>query len=142
MIGVRIGRNLVIPAREIDITFSTSGGPGGQHANKTATRVDLTWNVATSQALGPRQRQRLMEVLKRRLDASGTLRISSDRYRSQARNREDAVDRLRELVTASLRTPKQRVSTSATAGSKQQRLKTKRIHSQKKALRQKPRSLE
>lgn len=136
--GIRIGRSVSIPESEIELRFSRSGGPGGQHANKTSTRVELSWNVAESTALGPRQRARLLEHLRHRLDSSGTLRLSSDKRRSQLRNREEVVERLQELVRAGLRTRKQRVATSPTSASKRRRLDQKRRRSEIKRARRKP----
>ncbi|MGH2757205.1 MAG: alternative ribosome rescue aminoacyl-tRNA hydrolase ArfB, partial [Actinomycetota bacterium] len=115
-----------IPAREIKLSFETSGGPGGQHANKAATRVVLEWNVNRSEALGPRQRTRIAEHLRRRMDGSGTIRLTSDRYRSQMRNREDALDRLAALVGEALKPRKTRLATKPSAGARERRLEQKR----------------
>src|SRR5688500_14756618 len=111
---MRVNRSVTIPDDEIGMTFSTSGGPGGQHANKTATRVEITWNPAASTALGPRQKERVIAALRKRLDSNGTIRVTSDRYRSQMRNREDARERLAGLVRAALVPPKARVGTKPT----------------------------
>ncbi len=132
---VRVNRSLIIPSGEIDLKFSTSGGPGGQHANRSATRVDLAWNVLTSKALGPRQRDRIRGKLRGRIDSSGTLRLSSDRYRSQMRNRQDALTRLATLIAGALRTEQKRHPTSPTARSRERRLRNKRRRSETKRLR-------
>lgn len=126
MSPVRVGRSLVIPDDELELRFSTSGGPGGQHANKAATRVELSWNVDRSAALGPRQRDRIKRRLARRIDSSGVLRLTSDRYRSQLRNREDVTTRLSELVSDALRRERRRIGTTPTAASKERRLAEKR----------------
>jgi ribosome-associated protein len=135
---VRVNRSLVIPDDELRLSFSTSGGPGGQHANKAATRAQVSWNVANSTVLGPRQRSKIREALRTRIDSTGTLRLVSDRYRSQLRNREDVLDRLARLVAEALRPRKARRATSPTPGSKQRRLDDKRRRSQVKRGRRRP----
>ncbi|MGH3117776.1 MAG: alternative ribosome rescue aminoacyl-tRNA hydrolase ArfB [Gaiellales bacterium] len=123
---LKVSRSLSIPGREIKLSFETSGGPGGQHANKAATRVVLEWNPITSEALGPRQRARITEHLRRRMDRSGTIRITSDRYRSQTRNREDALDRLSLLVGEALKPRKTRLATQPSVAARERRLQQKR----------------
>ncbi|MEA2461486.1 MAG: ribosome-associated protein, partial [Actinomycetota bacterium] len=71
-----MSRSVAIPDSEIELTFSPSGGPGGQHANKTSTRAELSWNVAETVALSPRQKQRVMGQLKNRIDARGVLHLT------------------------------------------------------------------
>ncbi len=132
---LRVGRSLTIPGDELDLTFSTSGGPGGQHANRSSTRVTIGWNVDTSKALGERQRKRIQTRLRRRIDNSATLRVASDRYRSQLRNREDAMDRLAELIADALRPRKNRVATAPTKASRERRLQQKRRRSEVKKAR-------
>ena len=136
--SVRITRSVTIPDSEIDLRFTRSGGPGGQHANKTSTKVELAWNVADSTALGPRQRDRLLHNLRRRLDSSGTLRVTSDKHRSQLRNREEATTRLQELVREGLRVRKARVATKPSEGAKRRRLEQKRHRAEVKRGRQRP----
>ncbi|MEA2446772.1 MAG: ribosome-associated protein [Actinomycetota bacterium] len=140
--GIRVNRSLVIPPDELRFNFVTSGGPGGQHANKTATRAELNWNVEQSRALGPRQRERIRTRLANRIDSSGNLRIVSDRYRSQMRNRQDVTERLTRLVAGALRTPRSRVATAPTKSSKEKRLRTKRHRSEIKRNRRGTRDLE
>jgi ribosome-associated protein len=135
MEDVRVNRSLAIPGDEIELRFTTSSGPGGQHANKAATRVELAWNVAASQALGPRQRERIRDRLRTRIDSSGTLRLGSEKHRSQWRNREDVVQRLAGLVAEALRPEKKRIATGPTAASQERRLKEKRRRSEVKRLR-------
>ena len=135
---VRINKHLVIPADEIELRYSTSGGPGGQHANKVATRVDLAWNVAASRALGPRQRARILHALRSRIDSSGSLRLSSDRQRSQLRNREDVLARLQTHVQEALRPVKRRVATAPSTAARERRLQQKRRRSEVKSRRRPP----
>lgn len=135
---VRVNRTLTIPADEIELRFSPSGGPGGQHANRSATRVDLYWNVEDSRVLGPRQRARIKGHLRSRLDSSGTLRLSSDRHRSQLRNREEAESRLARLVAEALLPPKERVPTGPSRSARVRRLESKRRRARIKKLRRTP----
>ena len=133
--SIRINSHLVIPDDELQISFSPSGGPGGQHANKAATRVEIVWNVAESRVLGPRQRERILTNLKNRIDGSGSLRVQSDRRRSQLRNREDAQERLAQMVAEALRPRRRRIATHPSAGANEARLRRKKQQSQKKAAR-------
>jgi ribosome-associated protein len=133
--AVRVNRTLTIPGDEIQLRFSTSGGPGGQHANKAATRVDLTWNVDESRALGPRQRARIKSRLGRRIDSAGNLHLSSDARRSQMRNREEVMERLARTIAQALKREKQRVTTGPTRAAKERRLKEKRRRSDLKKSR-------
>lgn len=135
---MRLTRSLSVPDSEIEYRYTRSSGPGGQHANKTSTRVELIWNVAGSEALGPRQRARLLENLRRRLDASGTLRLASDRYRSQYRNKEEVNERLRRIVGEALSPRRSRVATAPTTASRHRRLDQKRRRSEIKKMRGKP----
>jgi ribosome-associated protein len=137
--GVRVSRSLSIPEDEIRLEFTTSGGPGGQHANKSATRAVLVWNVESSRALGPRQRARLKGKLRHRIDSAGNLRLSSDAHRSQLRNREAVRERLATMVEAALRPEKKRIDTKPTRSSKENRLATKKARSEIKRARAKPR---
>lgn len=129
MSGIRINRNLEIPEHELQFRFTTSGGPGGQHANKASTRVELIWNVQTSNALGPRQRQRLMGALRNRIDRNGNLRLASDRQRSQLQNRHDVIERFSHLIKRSLVPPKKRVGTKPSKAAKERRLAEKKRRS-------------
>jgi ribosome-associated protein len=135
---VRVSRTLEIPDDEITLRFSPSGGPGGQHANRSATRVDLSWNVDGSGVLGPRQRQRIKAALRSRIDSTGTLRLSADTHRSQLRNREEVERRLATLVGGALRPVRRRVATAPSDASRQRRLASKRRRSETKRLRRAP----
>ena len=97
---VRVSSSLRIPVSELQFRFSPSGGPGGQHANKVATRVELRFDVAGSPSLGPHQRARLLERLGREV------RVVADDERSQLRNRQLAVERFAERMAAALRVEK------------------------------------
>jgi ribosome-associated protein len=123
---IKIGRGLSIPSDELSFTFSTSSGPGGQHANRSATRADVAWNIETSRVLGGRQRALIKQRLRNRIDSSGNLRLSSDRYRSQTRNRRDVLERLGTMVSEALRPRKARVPTAPTGSSVRRRLSEKK----------------
>ena len=136
--GIRVSRSVTIPDSELAFRYVRSGGPGGQHANKTSTKVELSWDVASSSALGPRQRARLLGNLGSRLESSGVLRLRSDRHRSQLRNKEDVMERLCTLVEAGLKVEKGRIATGPTLGAKRKRLDQKRRRSDIKRARRKP----
>ena len=129
---------MTIPDRELDFRYVRSGGPGGQHANKTSTKVELTWDVAESAALGPRQRARLLERLGGRLDSFGVLRLRSDKHRSQLRNKEEVIERLRTIVEKGLRVEKSRIATGPSATAKRKRMDQKRRRGDIKRARLKP----
>lgn len=136
--GLRVDRNVTIPEEEIELKFTPSGGPGGQHANRSATRVELTWNVASSRALDERRRERVRARLRHRIDSAGILRLTSDKHRSQWRNRADVRRRLASLVADALRPPTRRLPTTPTAASERRRLEAKRRRSETKRLRRSP----
>ncbi len=135
MSGLRVRRTVFIPEDELRWRFTPSGGPGGQHANKSSTRAELTWNVERSRALGPRQRERLLSKLGHRIDSAGNITIGSDKRRSQLRNREDALERLRDLVDNALVVTPPRSATKPTRSSKEKRLQNKKHRSETKRLR-------
>jgi ribosome-associated protein len=136
--GLRVNRSLKIPEDELRFRFSTSGGPGGQHANKAATRAELSWDVANSSAPGPRQRRRIRSRLAHRIDAHGVLRVVSDTHRSQLRNRQDALDRLGDMIADALRQEKKRVATKPSRAAKERRIQSKKNRSGIKSLRRPP----
>jgi ribosome-associated protein len=109
---LQIRTDLTLPAAELNETASRSSGPGGQHVNKSNTRVTLRWSVAESEALTPAQRRRLRRRLAGRLTRRGALVVHAGRYRSRTRNRELARARLTELVRDALQTRRARVATA------------------------------
>jgi ribosome-associated protein len=121
-----------IPEAEIEFRFVASGGPGGQHANRSNTKVDATFNVAESPSMPEGLRQRVMEKL------GDTVRATVDDERSQLRNREIAVARLRGRVAAAGKVERPRRATKPTRGSKRRRVEEKRRRSDVKRGRQKP----
>lgn len=135
---IRVNRNVTIPDDELSFSFMPSGGPGGQHANRSSTKVVLEWNISSSRALGPRQKQRVQAALRSRIDSSGVIRLSSDRHRSQLRNREDVLKRLGDLVARALVPAKHRTATKPTASSRDRRIKEKKRRGEIKRARQRP----
>ncbi len=128
-----VNRGLRIPRSEIVESFSTSGGPGGQHANKVASRVDLTFDAARSPSLSESQRSRIVRRL------GPVVQVSADDTRSQARNRELAAERLARRLADALVVPRKRRATRPTRGSQRRRLQAKRRRSEIKSNRRKPR---
>ncbi|MGO8872450.1 MAG: alternative ribosome rescue aminoacyl-tRNA hydrolase ArfB [Acidimicrobiales bacterium] len=126
---VRVTSSLSIPPSELHFRFSPSGGPGGQHANKVATRAELRFDVAGSPSLGPRQRARLLERL------GPEVRVVVDEERSQVRNRQLAVERLRQRLATALHVEAPRRPTRPSRGAKERRLAAKRRLSERKQSR-------
>ena len=115
-----------IPLHEIMVQAISGGGPGGQHVNKSATRIALQWNVRTTRVLREDQRERVLAKLGSRLDSDGAVRIVAGEYRSQQQNRRAALERLQELVARALIVPRVRRATKPTRGSIEQRLTSKK----------------
>lgn len=127
-----VSRGCRIPMAELRWRFSRSGGPGGQHANTSDTRVEVIFDVANSPSLGPRQRQRLLERL------GPEVRAAASDERSQARNRSLALERLGHRLAASLVLAVPRRPTRPTKGSQRRRLEAKGRRSETKRLRRPP----
>jgi ribosome-associated protein len=127
-----ITRDVAVPLREITLRTSRSSGPGGQHANVTASRVEAVFEVAASGALSDEQKARLMAR------CGPVIRAVAQDARSQARNRELALERLRARLRNGLAVQRSRRATRPTAASKARRLDTKRRQSQRKRERRRP----
>lgn len=123
---------LSIPRNELDVRVSRSSGAGGQHVNKTSSRVEIFWNVLASRALSDEQRARLREKLASRLTTEGSIRVVASDMRSQSRNRDLAEERLADLVRRALIVPRKRRATKPTRAAKEARLESKKRHSTKK----------
>ncbi len=129
---LRVSSSLAIPLDELTWRFSRSGGPGGQHANTADTRVEVRFDVAGSPSLGPRQRARLLERL------GPEVRAMAADERSQARNRERALERLADRLAGALRVEPPRRATRPTAASVERRLESKRRQAGRKLARRRP----
>jgi len=132
---VRINDELVIPLAELRFRFSRASGPGGQKVNRTATRVELLFDVQRSPSLSAQQRQMVLERLAGYIDSGGVLHLVSQATRSQFRNRSEVTARFRRLLAQSLRVPEKRVSSKPTRASKERRLREKRLRSLVKQIR-------
>jgi ribosome-associated protein len=129
---IRVTRRVTIPLAEIELRFSRSSGPGGQHANTSETRVEALFDVEASQALTPIQKRR---VLAR---AGPVIRAVAQDERSQWRNRELAVERIADQLREALRVARRRVPTKPSAAARERRLEEKRRRSETKRLRRQP----
>lgn len=134
-----VTRRIRIPLAEFDWTFARSSGPGGQNVNKVSSKAQLRWKVHESQALPDDVRQRFVRKCRRRITKEGEFVISSQRFRDQAKNRDDCLQKLRELVAEAARTPKPRKKTKPSRAAKERRLKQKRERASRKQQRRPPR---
>ena len=121
---------VTIPGGELAIAFSPSGGPGGQHVNKVASKVELRWHPGSSAALSDDERAWLLERLASRLTGDGTLIVTSTATRDQGKNRDDATRKLALMVRVALARPKPRKPTKISRGAKRRRVADKRHHSE------------
>ena len=119
---MRISSHIDIPDSELTERFLRAAGPGGQHVNRTESAVELRFDVAHSPSLPDDVRARVLARRDRRLTDEGVLVIQAQRFRDQARNREDARERLVQLLRSALHAPKKRVATKPTRASKERRL--------------------
>lgn len=121
-----------IPRSELMVQASRSSGAGGQHVNKTASRIEISWNISESRALSDEQRQMLLDRLASRLSSEGSIRVVASEMRSQRRNRERAEVRLADLVRRALTVRKKRKATRRPRSADEARLASKKLHSRKK----------
>jgi ribosome-associated protein len=129
---LRVTRTCAIPLDELEWRFSASGGPGGQHANTSNTKAEVRFDIESSPSLGPRQRARLLERL------GPVVRVVASDERSQARNRELALERMRSRLAEALRVTKARRPTAPTATARERRLRSKQRRAEIKRLRGRP----
>jgi ribosome-associated protein len=136
--GVAVRPGVTIPWAELTLRAITGSGPGGQHVNRSATRVVLTWHPGRSAAFTPAQQAHVVARLGGRLEGDGTLRIVAGEHRSQQQNRAEALERLSGLVSRALVVPRPRQATRPTRASVERRLSDKRERGARKRDRQGP----
>ena len=132
---MRITPDISIRDDEVELTFVRSSGPGGQNVNKVSTAAQLRFDAANSPSLPEEVRHRLLRLAGNAVTSEGILIIDARRHRSQARNRQDALDRLADLIRMASIRPKPRRRTRPTAGSRARRLQSKKARSNTKSLR-------
>ena len=134
---IKITSKIYISESELKFTFIRSSGPGGQNVNKVATAAELRFQVAQSPSLPDDVRERLLVQIGNKINLQGELVIKSNRFRTQERNKHDAINRLKELIARVATPPKPRKKTKPSMGAKERRLSNKKHHAKIKSLRQK-----
>lgn len=134
---VPIKNNIIIPEHELEITASRSSGAGGQHVNKTSTRITIRWNVKNTSILNHEQKERVLTKLEAQLTTDGDLIIHSSESRSQDQNRTNAINKLTHIIRQALYVPKKRMATKVSKSAKEARLQSKTRHGHLKKMRTK-----
>jgi ribosome-associated protein len=134
---VHVKNGITIPEHELEITTSRSGGAGGQHVNKTDTRITIRWNVKTTSVLSEEQKNRVLQNLQSRLTTEGELIIHNSESRSQQQNKEMALAQLVQIVRKALHVPKKRMKTRTPHAVKEARLESKTHRGKVKKMRSK-----
>ena len=135
---MQITETVAIPSTELHFQFSRSSGPGGQHVNRTASQVELTFDVLHSPRLDEEQRARVLSKLKSYIDTRGVLHLTSQTTRSQHRNRAEVVERFMLLLQRALHVPRRRIPTKPSAAAEARRLAEKQRASVVKQQRRRP----
>jgi len=135
---IQITETVAIPSTELHFQFSRSSGPGGQHVNRTASQVELTFDVLHSPSLDEAQRARVLSKLKSYIDTRGVLHLTSQTTRSQHRNRAEVVERFILLLQRALHVPRRRIPTKPSAAAEARRLAEKQRASVVKQQRRRP----
>ena len=138
MSKIEINDQISIDESELQLEFVQASGPGGQNVNKVATAVQLRFDAASSPSLPEEVRTRLRRLAGRRMTAEGILIVEASQHRSQERNRQEAIDRLVDLLRKAAKKPRLRRKTKPTAASRRKRLETKRRRGEIKRLRRSP----
>lgn len=138
MARLKISDTLSIDETELSERFVLSSGPGGQNVNKVSTAVELRFSVRESPSLPDGLKARLIRIAGSRMTQEGVLVIDAQRFRSQQRNRDDAVERLFEMIRTAAEVPKHRRPTRPSLGAKKRRLESKAVRSGTKTMRRKP----
>ncbi len=137
MDDLHIKNGITIPAHELHISASRAGGPGGQHVNKTSTRISVRWHVRESTALNETQKERVLQKLAPELTSEGELIVHYGATRSQVQNKKNALDLLATKVRKALHVPKKRMKTRTPKSVKESRLKAKKDRGELKKMRSK-----
>lgn len=132
---IEITAKIALNESEIKLNFIRAAGPGGQNVNKVASAVQLRFDVVHSPSLPDDVRKRLLTSIGKKITHEGELIIKANRFRTQERNKQDAIDRLKELIKQAAIPPKKRKKTKPTMAAKQRRLNKKKLHSKIKSLR-------
>ena len=127
-----------VPEHELRFRATPAAGPGGQHVNRSSTRVEVRWDIANSPSISDAQRELLLEKLGSRVDARGVVRVTADERRSQLRNREAAVERLNDLASKALEQPRPRKKTKPSRAAVEQRIADKKRRAGLKRERRRP----
>lgn len=133
--NVVIKEGIEIPAHELEITASRAGGPGGQHVNKTSSKITVRWNVKNTSALTDEQKARVLEKLQSEITLDGDIIIQSSSSRSQGDNKKEALARLAQKIKQALHVAKKRMKTKVSKAAKEKRLTQKKQHSAIKKMR-------
>mgnify|MGYP000106046914 CR=1 FL=1 len=127
-----VNRQIRVPLEEFEFRYDRSSGPGGQNVNKVNSKVTLRWSVVNSTSLPEEVRARLLQKLGGRITKNGEIVVASQRYRDQPRNQEDCLEKVRKMLEQVATAPKRRKPTKPTRGSRERRLKDKRVRSDTK----------
>jgi ribosome-associated protein len=136
-----VTNHIRIPESEFHWSFVRASGPGGQNVNKVASKAVLRWNVTASPTVPQEVKDRLGARWRNRITPEGNLILTSQRFRDQDRNRQDCLEKLREMIREAAIPPKPRKATRPTRGSRENRLRQKRRRSQAKVMRRRPEDL-
>jgi len=131
-----ISTRVTVPASELEFSFARSSGPGGQNVNKVSSKAVLRWAVAKTPSLPEEVRERFLAKYRTRITTEGELVMSCQRYRDQGRNIEECRTKLSEMIQAVLTAPRKRKATKPSKGSKERRLKEKKVQATRKQDRQ------